>query len=122
VRVFANDGRQHLRMQPARTYDLVTLEPPPINFTGVASLYSKEFYTLVRDRLRPGGFVSQWLPMGQVPAGMVRSMVRALVDVFPDTILLNGDSGDFILVGRKDRPITLDPVALARRPDPNPSV
>ncbi len=122
VRVFVNDGRQHLRMQRAATYDLVTLEPPPINFTGVASLYSKEFYALVRDRLRPGGFVSQWLPMGQVPAGTVRSMVRALVDVFPDAILVNGDSSDFILIGRKDRPIALDPVALARRLDANPPV
>ena len=122
VRVFVNDGRQHLRMQPAANYDLVTLEPPPINFTGVASLYSKEFYGLVRDRLRPGGFVSQWLPIGQVPPATVRSMVRALVEVFPNAILVNGDSGDFILLGRKDRPITLDPVALARRLDANPPV
>ena len=27
--VFVNDGRQHLQMMPAATYDLVTLEPPP---------------------------------------------------------------------------------------------
>jgi len=122
VRVFVNDGRQHLRMRPAATYDLVTLEPPPINFTGVAALYSKEFYALVRDRLRAGGFVSQWLPIGQVPPATVRSMVRALVEVFPNAILVNGDSSDFILLGRKDRPITLDPVALARRLDANPPV
>src|SRR3989454_1176972 len=122
VRVFVNDGRQHLRMRPAATYDLVTLEPPPINFTGVTALYSKEFYALVRDRLRAGGFVSQWLPIGQVPPATVRSMVRALVEVFPNAILVNGDSSDFILLGRKDRPITLDPVALARRLDANPPV
>ncbi len=122
VQVFVNDGRQHLRMQPPATYDLVTLEPPPINFAGVASLYSREFYLLVRERLKPGGFVSQWLPMGQVPAGTVRSMARALLDVFPETILIDGDTSNFILIGRKDRPITLEPAALARRLDANPLV
>jgi len=120
VRVFVNDGRQHLRMQPAERYDLVTLEPPPINFAGVAALYSKEFYALVRDHLRPGGFVSQWLPIGQVPPETVRSMLHALVEVFPDALLVNGDTSDFILIGRKDRRITLDPAALARRLDANP--
>src|SRR6185436_6640346 len=29
VAVFVNDGRQHLRMQPEQSYDLITLEPPP---------------------------------------------------------------------------------------------
>ena len=27
---YVNDGRQHLQMQPASSYDLITLEPPPI--------------------------------------------------------------------------------------------
>src|SRR5207247_11400925 len=54
VRVFVNDGRQHLRMRPPATFDLITLEPPPIAFAGVGSLYSREFYELARSRLRAG--------------------------------------------------------------------
>jgi spermidine synthase len=115
VSVFVNDGRHHLTMQPEGRYDLITLEPPPINFSGVASLYSEEFYALARSRLRPGGFLSQWLPVPQVPPETARSMIRAFIEVFPGSLLLNGDAGNFILVGRKDLPIELDPASLARR-------
>ena len=30
VAVYVNDGRHHLHMQPPASYDLITLEPPPI--------------------------------------------------------------------------------------------
>ncbi len=115
VSVFVNDGREHLRMQPEDTYDLVTLEPPPLSFAGVGSLYSREFYALVKSRLKPSGFLSQWLPMPQVPVATLESMVRAFVDVFPDAILLNGDKGDFLLIGRKGAPLTISPSDVGRR-------
>ena len=44
VAVFVNDGRQHLQMRPGGTYDLITLEPPPIAHAGVSALYSRNFY------------------------------------------------------------------------------
>ncbi len=122
VAVFVNDGRQHLRMQAQARYDLITLEPPPINFSGVASLYSREFYALARSRLRSGGFVSQWLPAPLVPAAAVRSMIRAFTDVFPGSLLLHGGSGNFILIGRRERAIELDPATLERRLAANPQV
>jgi predicted membrane-bound spermidine synthase len=122
VEVFVNDGRHHLQMQPRDSYDLVTLEPPPIAFAGVGSLYSKEFYALVKSRLKPGGFMSQWLPMRQVPAATVAAMVRAFVDVFPNALLANGDTGDFILVGRKDAPLTITPGEIAARLAAEPAV
>ena len=54
VVVYVNDGRQHLQMQPPASYDLITLEPPPIAYAGVAALYSREFYALARTRLKAG--------------------------------------------------------------------
>src|SRR5207302_1993414 len=54
VAVYVNDGRQHLQMQPPASYDLITLEPPPIAHAGVGALYSREFYQLARTRLKPG--------------------------------------------------------------------
>ena len=99
VRVFVNDGRQHLQMQVDGTYDLITLEPPPISYAGVAALYSKEFYELARSRLTPHGYISQWLPTYQVPTATALSMIRAFVDVFPQAVLLSGAQADLLLVG-----------------------
>ena len=119
VAVYVNDGRHHIQMQPPGSYDLIALEPPPIGYAGVAALYSEEFYTLARTRLKPEGFISQWLPSYQVPTATTLSMIRAFVDVFPQSVLLSGAQADLILIGAQDR-IEVDPnrlfAALAQRP------
>lgn len=99
VSVFVNDGRQHLRMREEGRFDLITLEPPPLRHAGVASLYTREFYELSRTRLKDGGFMAQWLPAYQVPEDVVRSIVRAFVDVFPNSVLLSGERRELILLG-----------------------
>lgn len=122
LEVFINDGRQHLRMQEEESYDLITLEPPPINFAGVSALYSEEFYELARSRLRPGGFMSQWIPAYQVDAQTNLAMVRAFLDVFPDAALFSGFKRDLILIGRRDAPLELDVAALERKLARNPEL
>jgi tetratricopeptide (TPR) repeat protein len=100
-------------------YDLIALEPPPIGYAGVASLYSEEFYQLARTRLKANGFVSQWLPAYQVPTETSLSMIKAFVDVFPQSVLLSGAEADLILIGANNR-IEVDPnqlfTALSQRP------
>ncbi len=113
VEVYVNDGRQHLRMTPEDSYDLVTLEPPPLTHAGVASLYSLEFYELVESRLKPGGALTQWLPAFQVDEEVSLAMVRAFMDVFPDAVLLSGWEDELILIGYKGQPPTLDPARVA---------
>jgi len=101
VDVYIQDGRTHLRMQPDASYDLITLEPPPIRFAGVSSLYSVEFYELARQKLSDDGFVTQWLPAYQVPANINLSIVRSFLEVFPDAMLVSGAASELILVGQK---------------------
>ena len=113
--VYINDGRQHLQMQPPASYDLVTLEPPPIAYAGVGALYSREFYALARTRLRPGGYISQWLPAYQVPAETTLAMVRAFVEVFPEAVLLSGAESDLLLLGTTAARIEIDPEQVAAR-------
>jgi spermidine synthase len=113
VAVFVNDGRQHLQMTAPGTYDLITLEPPPIAHAGVVSLYSREFYQMARSRLTSNGYVSQWLPAYQVPAESSLAMVRAFVDVFPQSVLLSGAQAELLLIGTAASRIELDPERLA---------
>ena len=113
VVVHVNDGRHHLRMRPEAAYDLITLEPPPIVHAGVGALYSREFYALARSRLKPGGYVSQWLPVLQAPADTNLAMIRAFVDVFPQSVLLSGAETNLLLVGVNDSRIEVDPARIA---------
>jgi tetratricopeptide (TPR) repeat protein len=108
-------------MQPPGSFDLIALEPPPIGYAGVASLYSEEFYTLARSRLKPKGFLSQWLPSYQVPAETTLSMIKSFVDVFPQAVLLSGAEADLILIGANDR-IEVDPAELFTAMSQRPAV
>ncbi len=112
VRVYINDGRHHLQMQAQASYDLITLEPPPIVHAGVAALYTTEFYQRARTRLTPKGYVTQWLPAFGVPQSMILSMVRSFVDVFPNAVLLSGASSNLLLVGANDARNEIDPDRL----------
>jgi spermidine synthase len=113
VVVHVNDGRHHLQMQREATYDLITLEPPPIVHAGVGALYSREFYALARTRLKPKGYISQWLPVPQVSPEANLAMIRAFVDVFPQSVLLSGADTNLLLVGVNDSRIEVDPARIA---------
>jgi predicted membrane-bound spermidine synthase len=62
VHTHITDGRNFLLLQD-RAYDLVSMEITSIWFAGAASLYNREFYQLVKRRLRPEGILQQWLQL-----------------------------------------------------------
>ena len=112
VHVHVNDARHHLRMLAEPTYDLITGEPPPLPHAGVVNLYTREFFELVRSRLRPGGIATYWLPAFQIGEAATRSVVRAFLEVFPGALLLDAHSQQLILIGRRDGPLVFDPARL----------
>jgi spermidine synthase len=122
VSVYINDGRDHLRVEAPGTYDLITLEPPPIVHAGVSALYSREFYTSARSRLTPGGQISQWLPVFGVPDSIILSMIRAFIDVFPNAVLLSGANTNLLLIGSRDTPNQIDPNRIAAALSQAPAV
>jgi len=79
--VVIDDGRRYLE-RSSETFDVIAIDPPPpIEAAGSSMLYSKEFYTILKRRLRPDGILQQWLPDGDP---VVRSAVaRALAESFP---------------------------------------
>lgn len=81
ARVVIDDGRRLLERSPDQ-YDVITIDPPPpVEAAGSGLLYSKQFYTLARARLRPGGIVQQWFPGGE--AAILVSVARAVTESFP---------------------------------------
>jgi|GEM_PF-665097 len=122
ISVHINDGRQHLRMKPKGWYDVITLEPPPLQYAGVSALYSKEFYELAKSRLRKGGFITQWHPSYQVTAPISKSIVRAFIEVFPQSVLLSGYTQTLIIMGRKKKTIQIDPLKVLQRQKSLPRV
>ncbi|HVI08600.1 MAG TPA: fused MFS/spermidine synthase [Candidatus Binatia bacterium] len=79
--VVIDDGRRYLE-RTTEQYDVITIDPPPpVQAAGSSLLYSENFYTVIRQHLRPGGVFQQWLPMGDEPT--VASVALALKRSFP---------------------------------------
>ena len=98
VKVHVEDARFFLQQTAAR-YDLITGEPPPPKMAGVASLYSREYFRLVRSRLNPGGLATYWLPGYLLLEAEALSIIRAFCDAFEDCSLWSGLNRDWILLG-----------------------
>lgn len=106
VRLINDDGRSFLRLS-RNTYDLITSEPPPPMQAGVYRLYSQEYYRDVLAHLTPGGMMTQWLPVYQMPARAADEAIAAFVQVFPHALLYSGISQELILLGSRE-PIDID--------------
>jgi hypothetical protein len=100
VRVHLEDGRFFLQ-QTAKRYDLITGEPPPPKMAGVASLYTREYFALMKERLNPGGMATYWLPAYLLLEGEAMSIIRAFCDAFDDCSLWSGLNRDWILLGSR---------------------
>ncbi|NMB75245.1 MAG: spermidine synthase [Myxococcales bacterium] len=82
VHLVLEDGRNHL-LRTDRRYSLVSMELSSVWFAGVSNLYSREFYRLVRTRLRPGGVFQQWVQLHHMGVPEFLSMVATLREEFP---------------------------------------
>jgi spermidine synthase len=100
------DGRTHL-LTTARTYDVITLEPPHPRDAGSANLYSSEFYRLCRKQLNPGGLLVQWIPLFQQSQQEIRCELKALLNEFPYVTGWMPSMHNLLLVG-SDRTPRLD--------------
>jgi predicted membrane-bound spermidine synthase len=101
VEVHVEDGRYFLETTKKR-FDLITGEPPPPKMAGVVTLYTREYFSLVRERLAEGGIVSYWLPAHVLSPDDSKSIIAAFCDVFEDCTLWNGAGLDWILLGTRN--------------------
>jgi spermidine synthase len=90
------DGRNFLLVEPQR-YDLISMELSSIWFAGAASLYSQEFYALVREHLAEAGIFQQWVQLHHVTRKDFATVVHTLRSVFTHVALFYG-GGQGILV------------------------
>jgi spermidine synthase len=119
-RVIFNDGRNFLELTRTH-FDVITIDPPPpIDAAGVNNLYSKEFYELARDHLKPGGLMAQWIPLSGTKLGVddlptFRMLLRTFQEVFPDTRWLLSISGLGVHLLGSMTPIDVSADRLERR-------
>lgn len=119
TRVVYDDARHFVLTAPDK-FDVITTDPIHPWVKGTSTLYSKEYYELVKAHLNPGGVAAQWLPIYESDEETVKSELATFFSVFPDGTVwsnyANGDGYDLVLIGRAES-VPIDVDALQRRLD-----
>jgi spermidine synthase len=120
VRVVIADGRNYMLTTPQR-YDVILSEPSNPWISGLASLFSVEFFRVAREHLQPGGIMLQWVHGYNLYTDDLRMVVRTFRSVFPATTIWNTIPGDFLLIGRVES-TPFDLTTVRERFQTNPAV
>ena len=120
--IVVDDGRFYLERSGER-YDVIVLDPPPpVEAAASSLLYSKEFYTIAKQHLEPGGILQQWFPMGTEDPATIASVARALKESFPYVRVFRSIEGWGYHFLASESPLPLYSAAtLAGRLPPNAS-
>ncbi|HXI34578.1 MAG TPA: fused MFS/spermidine synthase, partial [Gemmatimonadales bacterium] len=112
VSAVVDDARSALQIHP-ETYDVIVSEPSNPWVAGVATLYTPEFFRVVRRRLAPDGVFCQWVQLYQLPLPVVAGIVRNVRAVFPHVQVWFSSPWDLMVVGSAN-PLRYDSAWLDR--------
>ncbi len=114
TRIVYDDAR-HFVFTSKDRFDVITTDPIHPWVKGTSTLYSKQYYELVRDHLNSGGVVAQWLPIYDSDLETVKTELATFFQVFPNgTVWSNnvkGEGYDLVLLGTAEgRAINVDEI------------
>jgi spermidine synthase len=117
VEVVYDDARHYI-LTTREKFDIITSDPIHPWVKGAATLYTREYFELVKRHLNPGGTVSQWVPLYESGHQTVKSEIATFFEAFPNGTVwssnLKGSGYDLVLLG-KDGPATINLDDLQRR-------
>ncbi len=107
-RTFA-DPRSHTHFEDAKTffalqkkkYDVIVSEPSNPWVSGVATLFSQEFYRQIAHYLEDDGILLQWIQTYETDIDIVTSILKALAPEFSDFAIYNTDDVDLLIVAKR---------------------
>lgn len=116
------DPRSHIHIEDAKTffaryqkqYDIIMSEPSNPWVSGVASLFSREFYHQVKAYLAPGGVFVQWLQMYEFDDSLFASVTRALGEEFEDYVIYAADDTNVLIAAVPRGKVPAPDISIAK--------
>jgi predicted membrane-bound spermidine synthase/tetratricopeptide (TPR) repeat protein len=118
VRVIPTDGRNYILATP-KYYDIITAEPSNPWIAGIANLYTREFYQVIKSKIKDDGIFAQWFHNYSMSPDDFRMVFRTFVEAFPHVSLWSMKESDFLLIGSKQEH-PFDYAAVKKIYDNNP--
>jgi predicted membrane-bound spermidine synthase len=112
-RIVIDDAKSYFARGRER-YDIIVSEPSNPWVSGVASLFTEEFYRRLHAYMNDGAVLSQWLHTYEMDAPTLASILRAVSRTFPEFAIYTTIDTDIVLIARKGgAPGAFDPAVLA---------
>jgi spermidine synthase len=114
VEVIYDDAR-HFLLTTREKFDIITSDPIHPWIKGSATLYTREYFELVKKHLNPGGVAVQWVPFYESTPDVVKSQLATFFSIFPRGVIFankgEGWNSDTVVFAEADpQPIEPDPV------------
>jgi predicted membrane-bound spermidine synthase len=98
--VFIEDAKSFFSVH-GKKYDIIVSEPSNPWVSGVAGLFSREFYALLNRHLTEEGLFVQWIQLYEVDNDIVLSVLKAISDHFSDFVAYAAHDRDMLIVAKK---------------------
>lgn len=109
VHLEVNDARNFLALAHDNTYDLVSSQPSNPWLTGVSNLFTREFFELGKQKLKPEGVWVQWLQTYSMGPEDVKTLLATFSDVYEEVSVFRVAAADLLVVGsRRDLSLSVD--------------
>ncbi len=92
-----DDARTYFSTK-GRKYDVIISEPSNPWVSGVASLFTREFYGFLRGHLNEGGVLVQWVQTYELSDALLSTMVSAIAEEFPHVRIYLTNTADMLFV------------------------
>jgi len=114
VEILVEDGRHYL-MATSEKFDMINADLFLPYRNGASSLYSREHFLSVHERLNPGGVFVQWLPLFQITEDEFGIIANTMLEVFDQVTMwretFHPGAETVALVGHRD-PAPLPPSTI----------
>ena len=102
------DPRSRIHIEDAKTffsshnkrYDIIASEPSNPWVSGVASLFTEEFYRHIKRHLNEGGLFVQWMQLYEINSPLVATVFKALGQHFTDYAVFSSNNFDIVIIAR----------------------
>ena len=103
VKVHIDDAR-HFLLTTDQKFDAITSDPLDPWVKGAATLYTVEFFEIVKKHLNPGGVVTLFVQLYESNTEAVKSEIGTFFKAFPNSVVWgntnNGQGYDLVLMGQ----------------------
>lgn len=94
------EDARRLLAREREPYDIIISQPSHSWLSGVANLFTREFFELVKSRLASRGVFAQWLNLYNTDVETLRSLMRTFFAVFPHgAVFTDVHDSEMILIG-----------------------